>query len=81
MSPTIEDGDSAICSALPFYNPTLGDVVVVKSITDPGRMVVKRITGMPGSVVQARSGERYRLPQAYCWIEGDNAEVSRDSNE
>ncbi|PFH54655.1 hypothetical protein AMATHDRAFT_72426 [Amanita thiersii Skay4041] len=63
-----------------------GDLVTLKSPLDPGRIICKRIIGLPGDVIcvdptgkVAPSSEHVLLPQGHVWITGDNAAYSRDS--
>ena len=63
-----------------------GDLVTFVSPLDPGRIVCKRITGLPGDVVcvdpsgtYAPSTEHCIIPPGHVWIIGDNASASIDS--
>ncbi|CAK4910705.1 unnamed protein product [Aphanomyces euteiches] len=57
-----------------------GDVVVLKSPTDPNECLTKRLIALEGDWVEARSGRRVVVPSGKCWVEGDNGDVSEDSN-
>ncbi|KAM0756616.1 LexA/Signal peptidase [Meredithblackwellia eburnea MCA 4105] len=73
----------------------VGDIVAVVSPLDPQTLLMKRIIGLPGSLVQTRvpahllssptgspDREKYvRVPQGRCWLEGDSGFHSRDSND
>lgn len=45
-------------------------------------MITKRIIGLPGDIVQhlRKKDKQVRIPQGHCWIEGDEAFHSKDSN-
>ena len=66
-----------------------GDVVILKTpegTTQGGYSnVVKRIVALEGDFVRAKRGKDkgrvMRIPPGNCWVEGDNAQHSRDSNE
>ncbi|PIL31615.1 transporter [Ganoderma sinense ZZ0214-1] len=65
---------------------TRGDLVTFISPLDPGRIVCKRITGLPGDVVcvdptgtYAPSTEHVVIPKNHIWVTGDNLAWSRDS--
>ncbi|KAG1446831.1 hypothetical protein G6F56_009452 [Rhizopus delemar] len=59
-----------------------GQVVLLTSPTDPKRIITKRIIALPGDLVEPlrKKGEKVPIPQGHCWIEGDEAFHSRDSN-
>ncbi len=58
-----------------------GDVVVLQSAARPGKLVVKRVVGLPGDCVAAERGRGRAvvLPPGHMWVEGDNASCSHDS--
>ncbi|KAF9457091.1 peptidase S24/S26A/S26B/S26C [Collybia nuda] len=65
-----------------------GDLVTLKSPLEPGRIVCKRIIGLPGDIVcvdptgaKAPSTEHVVVPKGCVWVSGDNAIVSRDSRD
>ncbi|KAF0711945.1 Aste57867_4967 [Aphanomyces stellatus] len=58
-----------------------GDVVVLKSPSNPTENLTKRLIAIEGDWVEGRSGRRVVVPAGKCWVEGDNAEVSEDSND
>ncbi|KAF8346688.1 peptidase S24/S26A/S26B/S26C [Amanita rubescens] len=60
-----------------------GDIVVVKSPSDPKRMLVKRIIALQGDVVKTRppcQESEVSIPQGHIWIEGDEPFHTEDSN-
>lgn len=65
-----------------------GDLITLRSPLEPGRIVCKRIIGLPGDIVcvdptgeKAPSTEHVIVPKGHVWISGDNAVVSRDSRD
>ncbi|KNE56681.1 hypothetical protein AMAG_02464 [Allomyces macrogynus ATCC 38327] len=68
-----------------FGRIELGDVVVATSLSNPDRVVCKRITGMPGDVIcvdpslDATSREYLKVPRGHVWLSGDNFSNSTDS--
>ncbi|KAL6310028.1 peptidase S24/S26A/S26B/S26C, partial [Sparassis latifolia] len=63
-----------------------GDLVTFTSPIDPGRVVCKRVIGLPGDVIcvdptgeYAPSTEHVVIPKNHLWLSGDNAPMSRDS--
>lgn len=65
-----------------------GDLVTVVSPLDPGRVICKRLIGLPGDVIcvdptgqLAPSTEHVVIPRGHIWISGDNAAESRDSRQ
>lgn len=72
MEPTMSEGDRVIISDL-FYSPDYGDIVAIwaeglpgKSDGEKGEMIVKRIIGLEGDVIDIdkNSGEVYRNGEA-----------------
>lgn len=61
-----------------------GDVVVLTSPRDPKSMMIKRIIGLSGDTIRPQTrypDERLVLvPGGHCWLEGDHAACSYDSN-
>ena len=62
-----------------------GDVVVLRSPTDPQKVLIKRVLGVAGDVVAPRPTSTYpkahiKLPASHLWVEGDYVH-SLDSND
>lgn len=59
-----------------------GDVVIANCPTQDGNMVLKRVLALGGDYVRKAHGrgEHVLVPKGHCWIEGDNAAMSHDSN-
>ncbi|GAA97006.1 uncharacterized protein L969DRAFT_90420 [Mixia osmundae IAM 14324] len=60
-----------------------GQVVVMRCPIPPYGTSVKRIIGLPGDLVKTRRPypDRYvKVPEAHCWVEGDESFHSTDSN-
>ncbi|CAN6603658.1 mitochondrial inner membrane protease subunit 2 [Trichomonascus vanleenenianus] len=63
----------------------VGDIVMVRSPVDPGKLLVKRILGIGGDEIVPRPDSEYpkssvRIPPNHIWVEGDNCAHSIDSN-
>ncbi|KAH9950456.1 peptidase S24/S26A/S26B/S26C [Amylocystis lapponica] len=63
-----------------------GDLITFVSPLTPGRVVCKRIIGLPGDIIcvdptgqLAPSTEHVVIPKHHVWVSGDNASLSRDS--
>ncbi|KNC85840.1 hypothetical protein SARC_01986 [Sphaeroforma arctica JP610] len=95
MEPTLLDGDRVLVAKwdrpVRFdgrqssrYNPTRGDIVVLRSPQKPKERLVKRILGFEGDVIRTRPSvdktETVRINPGQMWIEGDNSRGSMDSN-
>eukprot|EP00729_Bicosta_minor_P002324 gene2324-8422_t len=62
--------------------PARGDVVTLRSPSDPTTTQIKRVVGLAGDRI---STPRYksafvRIPDGKCWVESDHVEGGRDSN-
>ena len=88
MRPTLNprDGDTTVVLldkwSLRGGRLSRGDVVVVSSPTRDGAMVLKRVLALGGDYVRRAHGhgEPILVPKGHCWLEGDNAAASHDSN-
>lgn len=73
--------------------PQRGQIVSLLSPVVPTRLLIKRVIGLDGDMVLPRAvalrkeagysptpTDFVKIPQGHCWIEGDNAESSLDSN-
>ncbi|KAK9864050.1 hypothetical protein WJX84_011791 [Apatococcus fuscideae] len=57
-----------------------GQVVLLRSPTDPDLLILKRIVGLEGDwVVVPDHADIETIPQGHCWVEGDNPVCSADS--
>ncbi|EGD77393.1 hypothetical protein PTSG_08488 [Salpingoeca rosetta] len=65
-----------------FSSVQRGDVVVMKSPTDPKGRMVKRVLGKEFDVVRPRAvgAHLVTLRAGHMWVEGDNADRTIDSN-
>ncbi|HSP13765.1 MAG TPA: signal peptidase I [Thermoanaerobaculia bacterium] len=62
MRPSLESGDHILVTPYRFTAPRRGDVVVLRAPNDNSTLLVKRIIGLPGDLIDSRSG-RVRLGQ------------------
>ncbi|KAI8391161.1 peptidase S24/S26A/S26B/S26C [Radiomyces spectabilis] len=64
------------------HNFERGEVVTLTSPTDPKLQITKRIIAIEGDTVQPlrHSAAPVHVPKGHCWVEGDEAFHSRDSN-
>ncbi|KAL0480700.1 mitochondrial inner membrane protease subunit 2, partial [Acrasis kona] len=75
--------------------PERGRVAVIRSPTDPQKTVIKRIIAVENETIIPREDKIYvykknhvpfmeeepiLIPKGHCWVEGDNAASSTDSN-
>ncbi|MCO5564208.1 hypothetical protein L7F22_017866 [Adiantum nelumboides] len=90
MQPTLQPGDKHLLGFLKgdivffekFSAPDFkrGDVVVLRSPTDPNQWMVKRLLALQGDWINVPgSYEILQIPKGRCWVEGDNGNVSLDS--
>lgn len=69
MTPGLQIGDHIVVTPYRFSEPARGDVIVFRAPTNNGDLIVKRIVGVPGDLVdtrlgRVRIGER-TLPEPY----------------
>ena len=59
MDPTLEQDQRLIVSKLSYrlHDPQRGDIIVFHDPQDPGRNLIKRIIGLPGEILEIRSGQ------------------------
>ncbi|KAK5660287.1 hypothetical protein OQA88_12827 [Cercophora sp. LCS_1] len=66
------------------WNLDRGMLVTFRSPTDPNKIVVKRIVGLAGDVVQTHKPYPHALvqvPEGHVWVEGDASwDKTKDSN-
>ncbi|KAF9535836.1 peptidase S24/S26A/S26B/S26C [Crepidotus variabilis] len=91
MLPTFSGTDEIVLEWMLTYRLSLnslarGDIITLDSPIAPGRLICKRIIGLPGDTIcvdptgqLAPSTEHVIIPKGHIWISGDNAEASRDS--
>ncbi len=61
MEPTLTEGQFLVINKLAyrFHGPERGDIVVFRDPNNPGRSLIKRAIGLPGEIVEIRSGAVY----------------------
>ncbi|KAJ3493717.1 hypothetical protein NLJ89_g10953 [Agrocybe chaxingu] len=91
MLPTLADSGEIVIEEFltyRFFPEKLqrGDLITVESPIERGRVICKRLIGLPGDIVcvdptgqMAPSTEHVVIPKGHIWISGDNAAASRDS--
>jgi signal peptidase I len=69
MAPTLQAGDQIVVTRYFHGAPKRGDVIVFQSLLQPDELLVKRIVGVPGDLVDSRLGclriGGYTLPEPY----------------
>ena len=69
MAPTLQPGDQIVVTPYFRSNPVRGDVIVFRSPLVEGELMVKRVIGVPGDVVDSRLGRMrvggYTLAEPY----------------
>ena len=80
MSPTLHSGQLVGVNLLAYstQKPKIGDVVIIQYAGDSHISFVKRISGIPGSVVRYQNKEQILESDSY-FVEGDNRSFSTDS--
>lgn len=65
-----------------LYQVARGDVVALLSPRDPEQKLIKRVIGLEGDIINTLNYKKslIRVPEGHCWVEGDNANNSMDSN-
>ncbi len=56
MSPTLEVGDQIVVTRYFGREPERGHVIVFESLTDRRELLVKRVVGVPGDLIDSRLG-------------------------
>jgi signal peptidase I len=56
MAPTLQAGDHIVVTRYVASEPSRGDVIVFQSLLQPDELLVKRIVGEPGDLVDSRLG-------------------------
>jgi signal peptidase I len=79
MEPTLQVGDHILVTAY-RSEPQRGDVIVFRSPLNADELMVKRITGVPGDLVEGQQG-RLIVPSGCYFVAGDNRANSFDSRE
>jgi signal peptidase I len=79
MAPTLESGDQIVVTPYVRSTPQRGDVIVFESLTMPGELMVKRVIGVPGDLLDSRFGRvrvsGYTLPEPYVLRQGTSGSV------
>ena len=69
MAPTLEPGDQILVTKYLRSTPERGDVIVFRSTTGTDELMVKRVIGVPGDLVDSRLGRvrigGHTLPEPY----------------
>lgn len=81
MEPTIFSDDIIVSEHITtkFSKYERGDVVILRSPTDPKMFICKRIIGIPGDKIKINSIQHNIVPRGHIWLEGDNKNNSTDS--
>jgi signal peptidase I len=69
MAPTLRSGDQIVVTRYLGTEPERGHIVVFQSPPDRGELMVKRVVGVPGDLIDSRLGRvrvgGYTLPESY----------------
>ncbi|GLV45812.1 uncharacterized protein CBL_02832 [Carabus blaptoides fortunei] len=59
-----------------------GEIISLISPKNPEQKIIKRVVGVQGDIIITRGykTEVVRIPEGHCWVEGDHAGHSMDSN-
>ncbi|KAJ1964349.1 hypothetical protein IWQ62_002960 [Dispira parvispora] len=64
-------------------NIQTGDIVLCTSPSDPGKVICKRVLGLPGDSVdidpRRATTKKIKIPPGHVWLQGDNMAHSVDS--
>lgn len=84
MQPTIYTGDVYLVESVSAWRQKIkiGDIVAVRSHTNPRSLICKRIVAMEGDkVYNATNTDFIWVPRGHVWLEGDNKADSIDSRD
>ncbi|XP_050353429.1 mitochondrial inner membrane protease subunit 2 [Nymphalis io] len=64
------------------YQVNRGDIISLVSPKNPNQMIIKRVVALEGDVVRTLGykNKYVRVPEGYCWVEGDHTGHTLDSN-
>jgi len=85
MLPTVRPDDVLLTEHISVRRHTVqvGDIVICRSMTNPGQFLCKRLIGLAGDQVYSDESVSRALmqhvPQGHVWLEGDNKDNSTDS--
>ncbi|KAF7638173.1 Peptidase_S24 domain-containing protein [Meloidogyne graminicola] len=71
MMPTLVPGDLIWVSKI-SKNPSIGDIVVFTSPSDPTRNHIKRVVALSGDTAKSKQGGRVLVPNNHVWALSDN---------
>ncbi len=89
MEPALSSGDVMLAARVHSRTKLkVGDVVCAKDLHDPSRIMIKRVAGTSGDIMEGKKGgpgtdeaERGSIvvPSGHVWLLGNNQSISRDS--
>ena len=80
MTPTLRVGDHIVVTPYRFSEPARGDVIVFRAPTNDSELIVKRIVGVPGDLIDSRLGRvrvgEHTLPEPYVLNQATTGAIS-----
>lgn len=81
MLPTLVPGDHIVVTPYPFHGtPKQGDVIVFRSTRAADELMIKRVIGIPGDLVESRAGRvlvsGHALPEPYVAAQATTGSIA-----
>ncbi|HEV8661389.1 MAG TPA: signal peptidase I [Thermoanaerobaculia bacterium] len=80
MLPSLEIGDHILVTPYRWSSPARGDVVVFRAPSDGSQLMVKRVIGLPGDLIDCRAGRvrigEHTIPEPYLLKQAASGAIS-----